>query len=289
MTDWPMVIITSIYVIATIVICIFHYRADKLTREQIDNTNRPFITVLFDIIRSGMMCFVVENAGNTFATNVNVHINISFIENIPDERMKEGMQKLQSSSLYLAAHQKIHIPIDSQLHFSEVSSEIAIIKVSYDNYPATEVKIDISQYSWMLLYKSAIDDSAEHLKKIYETLDQKIPHVNYISSPIIYSGKGMVVPIVEQLPNSQGKPQKYLSVLNDTYEVITNLTFKFRHPQSNENIWKVSSANTILSILPGQKIQIGWISPMMNEPATAICEMSWTDRDGFKQKQSTTL
>ena len=41
-TDWLMVGITSIYVIATIFICIFNARSDKATREQIAESKRQF-------------------------------------------------------------------------------------------------------------------------------------------------------------------------------------------------------------------------------------------------------
>ncbi len=41
-TDWLMVGITSVYVIATTFICIFNARSDKVTREQIAESKRQF-------------------------------------------------------------------------------------------------------------------------------------------------------------------------------------------------------------------------------------------------------
>lgn len=41
-TDWLMVGITGIYVIATIFICVFNARSDKATREQIAESKRQF-------------------------------------------------------------------------------------------------------------------------------------------------------------------------------------------------------------------------------------------------------
>lgn len=35
-TDWLMVIITFVYVIATIIICVFNYKTIKVSREQLD-------------------------------------------------------------------------------------------------------------------------------------------------------------------------------------------------------------------------------------------------------------
>jgi hypothetical protein len=289
MTDWLMVIITAIYVIATIVICVINSKANKLTREQIERSNRPVVTVYFDIIRSGLMCLVFENTGNTAASNITVLINDSFVKNLPDTRMKEGLQKLLSSRFYLAPGQKVFITLDSQIYFDKVSSEVALVKVTYNSNYETDVEIDISQYSWMLLYKSAADDSAQHLKKISESIRQKETGANYITAPIISSGKGAIIPIVERLQNAQGEPQGYLSVLNDTDEIVSDLTLKFKHPDSQNEIWQGLQAYPVISIVPGQKIGIGWISPTMAEPVTAICEISWIDSDGRLQNQSTAV
>lgn len=84
MTDWLMVIITAIYVVATIFICVFNGRSAKAaneqaeaarnqTKEMIDQfkaVNRPFVTIRFDIIRSGLLCFIIENEGPLPAHNV---------------------------------------------------------------------------------------------------------------------------------------------------------------------------------------------------------------------------
>lgn len=59
MTDWLMVIITAIYVVATILICIANFMSAKATREQIDESKKqhketqrlqalPYLQVAFD-------------------------------------------------------------------------------------------------------------------------------------------------------------------------------------------------------------------------------------------------
>ena len=52
MADWAMVVLTAIYVLATILICYFNYRSTKASREQAaemrrqyEEENRPYITV----------------------------------------------------------------------------------------------------------------------------------------------------------------------------------------------------------------------------------------------------
>ncbi len=52
MTDWVMVVLTAIYVLATILICYYNYGATKASRDQAaemrrqyEEDNRPYITV----------------------------------------------------------------------------------------------------------------------------------------------------------------------------------------------------------------------------------------------------
>ena len=87
MTDWIMVIITAIYVIATIIICYFNGKSAKAAKTQTDEmirqykmSNRSNVTIHFDIIRSGLLCFVVQNEGNLPAHDVNIKINQTFID-----------------------------------------------------------------------------------------------------------------------------------------------------------------------------------------------------------------
>lgn len=42
MTDWLMVIITAVYVVATIAICIANFKSAKATREQLDESKRQY-------------------------------------------------------------------------------------------------------------------------------------------------------------------------------------------------------------------------------------------------------
>jgi len=114
MTDWIMISITAVYVIATILICIFNGQTVKATKaqtkeliNQYQQTNRPYITVYFETIRSGLMCFVIENAGTQPAYNVNITLNDNFIENIKNDKRKQAFSKVKSSNLYLANKQKI--------------------------------------------------------------------------------------------------------------------------------------------------------------------------------------
>ena len=178
MTDWIMVVITAIYVIATIVICYFNGKSAKAAKIQTDEMirqyqmmNRPNITIQFDIIRSGLLCFVVQNEGNCPAHDVNIHINQAFIDGMSDIRDKERVKELGQSKLYLASNQKIYILLGGQPEFTKLAKNIAEIDISYDNYNE-HTTIDLEQYAMMLVYDSPVEDIAQYLKKIKESNDK---------------------------------------------------------------------------------------------------------------------
>ena len=87
MTDWIMIGITAVYVIATIFICVFNARSANAAKSQTEemkkqfaSTYRPKIDIRFEIIRSGLMCFTIENIGTEPAIDVKINLCQEFIE-----------------------------------------------------------------------------------------------------------------------------------------------------------------------------------------------------------------
>ena len=84
-----MVVLTAVYVIATIAICLFNYKSAQATREQVaesarqfEETNRAFVTVYADFIRNGLFVLCVSNSGNKPAKEINVNIGEEYFKNI---------------------------------------------------------------------------------------------------------------------------------------------------------------------------------------------------------------
>ena len=180
MTDWIMIIITAVYVVATIVICVFNGKTAKAAKEQIETekqqiaemirqyneTNRPIVVIRFEIIRSGLLCFVLENIGSMAASNVKVSINDEFINGIEKQDKRIRLREITNSSLFLSAHQKIYIFLGGQSHFSKIAENKAIINITYNEKYDEHTEIDLWQYRYLLMYSSELEDISQHLKKI---------------------------------------------------------------------------------------------------------------------------
>lgn len=193
LTDWLMVIITAIYVVATIFICIYNGKSAKAAKEQTEvariqidemikqykEVNRPYVTIRFDIIRSGLLCFVIENEGPLPAHDVRIKINKEFIDNINDVSDRTPLEELNEARFYLASKQKITVLLGGQPSFTNISQEIAKIDIIYDGYNE-HTEIDINQYRFLIVYNSSVEDISQHLKKMKEN-DEKF-HKNILKA-----------------------------------------------------------------------------------------------------------
>lgn len=194
MTDWLMVIITAIYVIATILICVFNGKSAKAANEQTqtakkqidemlrqyNETNRPIVSVRFEIIRSGVLCFIVENIGPLPATDVRINVNEEFITNVEEIDPQARIREATEATLFLAPKQKVTILIGSQVNFTEYAKVKTVFDISYNGLYNEQTMIDLDQYKFMLMYNSETEDIAQHLKKLQE--DSKKFHSGVLKS-----------------------------------------------------------------------------------------------------------
>lgn len=174
MADWIMVAITAIYVVATILICIFNYRSARATREQVsemqrqfEESNRAFVTVTFEIVRSGLAVLHIENHGKRVANNVRINIDKTFVDNVQDEEDKKRIIKLNNSAFSLGIGQSWYICIGSHLQLEQMGKKLLHINISYsDNNADYEEKtdIDLIQFFWALIYDSPLEDIYQQAK-----------------------------------------------------------------------------------------------------------------------------
>lgn len=90
-----MVVITFIYTIATIFICVFNLKSAKAAREQaaeqkrqFDETNRPVVDFTIEPMQGAALGLVFQNTGKKLAREICVEINDDFIN-----KLEEGRQR----------------------------------------------------------------------------------------------------------------------------------------------------------------------------------------------------
>ena len=186
--EWAMVWITAVYVIATCAICWANIRSAKATKEQLaeskrqfDEENRPFVTVTFDVIRSGIIALCIENHGKQVANHVKVQISNEFVDNMTDNGSKELVRKLCEASFTLGIGRKWYVCLGSHLELGQLSKVPLTVDISYSDrngeYKET-TSIDLSQYFWSIMYDSPAEDAKQELAKMskaMQSIEKKLP------------------------------------------------------------------------------------------------------------------
>lgn len=176
-TDWLMVGITIVYVVATIAICLANIKSAKATREQVaeakrqfEENNRAFVTVTFEIIRNGLLVLNMHNHGHQIANNVTIKINQDFIDSLSNNQAPE---KLCKSSFTLGIDKGWYVFLGSQLDLDHISSIPLEIMVYYSDTFAEyseSTTIDLKQYMWSIIYNSPIEDTYNEMKKMTKSI-----------------------------------------------------------------------------------------------------------------------
>ena len=109
--DWAMVIITFVYVIATIFISWANFKSAKVSNEQLkemqkqfEENNRPHIEVEFIYVKRSFYGLRFINNGNVLAKNVKIKLSSDFVDTL-EPSMKEILQKQKDKNCIISAHQ----------------------------------------------------------------------------------------------------------------------------------------------------------------------------------------
>lgn len=186
MSDWILVALTAVYVIATIFISLSNSRSSKAIKEQISESqkqfideNRAFVNIDFEIIRDDLYTLKVMNHGKRTASNVRVVIAEDFLGVLKSPHCKEHMELLNESAFSIGIGQSWYINIGSLKDYNSLKQKPITIDLSYSDcfseYNEKRI-IDLSQYGWGLVYDTPINDirsSIEKISKDVHALSQK--------------------------------------------------------------------------------------------------------------------
>lgn len=189
--NWVMVIITGVYVVATIFICIANIKSAKATKEQVEEAkkqfeenNRAYVTADFEVIRNGLLAIHITNHGKRVANDITVHICEEFISNIDEPFFAEQINRINHSRFTLGIGQSWYLSFGSIRHLEKLSDEKIKISFSYidskNTYNEFE-EIDLKQYHWALLYESPLQDELQEIKvisKSIKSIDKSLKSIN---------------------------------------------------------------------------------------------------------------
>ncbi len=165
---FSMFILTLVYVIATILICVFNYRSAKATKNQIKESERQFIEqnrarIIPKIItlEASMICLSFHNIGKDIATNVSINVSEEWLKKLEkvkkENKNADRLRKLKETPLFLTVDQGITYglwyPGDGTNDYevlSEIDFEVEISYISNNiNYKENYI-IPLGAYSFLM-------------------------------------------------------------------------------------------------------------------------------------------
>lgn len=174
-TDWLMVIITLVYVIATIFICFFNYKSAKATREQVaearrqyEETNRAYITYEFIYVKRAFYGVKFTNYGKKVAENIHLEFSQEFIDSLTEKRFADLLEEQKEKVFILGIGQSYEIYFGSNKYLDNSKKTplegIIVYEDDKETY-STPFYIDTRNYATIYSINSEKDDLISEIKK----------------------------------------------------------------------------------------------------------------------------
>lgn len=158
-SEWALVVLTGVYVLATIAIYRANQKSAKWAQAQTDElirqfreTNRARLSVRFDKRAIVERSFVIKNIGQRPATNVRLSIDGEFMSALDKVFPANVLKIAQKSTILIAPGQEFWFLVGMCSTVERMSVQVAHIRVAYrdgeQNY-LEETVIDLKQYDFL--------------------------------------------------------------------------------------------------------------------------------------------
>ncbi|MCI5733161.1 MAG: hypothetical protein MR296_03960 [Tenericutes bacterium] len=191
-------ILTLVYVIATIAICIFNYKSAKATREQTmeskrqyEDLNKAFVIPKITELEGKILCLSFQNIGRDIAKNVEISINNSWLKLIektatfPETAIK--LKNLSLNKIYLTSDQIISyglcIPGNGHDDMKILQQKKVEIKITYESLGKKCIdnfEIDLKGYNSLVntsdyvRMMTKLINSNKEIKKEFDKINRKL-------------------------------------------------------------------------------------------------------------------
>lgn len=183
-TDWIMVGITAIYVIATIFICVFNYKTAKATNEQTNElkkqfyaVNRPIVTVEMAFLKRKFLAVRFVNRGAYTAYDVNVKFDDEFIESIENDIFKTKLYDDKDAVFTLGVSQSHDIFIGEKEYINTSAKQNVKGHIIYKGIDGSiyyeDFEIRLENYATIYSVKSDLEEITDQL----QTLNKNMCHL----------------------------------------------------------------------------------------------------------------
>ena len=185
-TDWLMVVITFVYVVATIFICWANIKSAKASKEELAemkrqyaDENRPRIEIEFCYERRTWYIVRFINHGRLTAQHVKIILEEEFIDSLPEPGFQDTLRKQRKKEFIIGVGQHYDLDIASNELRGNPNMKPVTGKLSYQDESGkyeSDIYIDLENYA--TFFSSTSDDpmvkELKNIKKEIEGLKRAI-------------------------------------------------------------------------------------------------------------------
>ena len=185
-TDWLMVVITFVYVVATIFICWANIKSAKASKEELAemkrqyaDENRPRIEIEFCYKRRTWYIVRFINHGRLTAQHVKIILEEEFIDSLPEPGFQDTLRKQRKKEFIIGVGQHYDLYIASNELRGNPNMKPVTGKLSYQDESGkyeSDIYIDLENYA--TFFSSTSDDpmvkELKNIKKEIEGLKRAI-------------------------------------------------------------------------------------------------------------------
>lgn len=175
MAEWTLVVVTFVYVVATIFISVYNNRSSKATldmlsesKRQFDEENRPWISVELIYTKRTFFGIRFSNHGKQPAYHVLIDLQQSFIDCIKEEKIRSILERQKGRECIINVGQHYDLFFGTNEYIENNEKAPITGTVSYQNGSRLfeeAFTIDIGNYATFYSVNSEMEDL---LKKIDE-------------------------------------------------------------------------------------------------------------------------
>lgn len=169
-----MVVLTGIYVLATIFICLFNYGSAKASKDQLaemrrqfDEDNRPYITVELIYERRAFYGLRFSNHGKRVANHVRIELDQAFLDSVTEPSFKQALDKTKGKECIIGIGQHYDLFFGSN-EFRKSNNKVALSgKVVYNDGKLTYTEpfsVDFDSYATIYSVNTDADDMLKEIK-----------------------------------------------------------------------------------------------------------------------------
>ena len=178
-SEWIMVIITRIYVIATIIICWANIKSANASKEQLEEmqkqyaeTNRPLIELEFQYSRRTWYIARFVNHGNLTAQRVKISLDQAFIDSVPEEPFRNELERIKGKECIIGVGQHYDLFIGGNKLRGNPNMTPLTGTIKYEAQGKeyeSDLFVDLEHY---MTFFSATTDEEDLLKSMNKISDQ---------------------------------------------------------------------------------------------------------------------